>query len=185
MTQAADEKIPFHRNWNELIKPEKLEIDKEKHNETYGKFICQPLERGFAATIGNSLRRILLSSLDGAAVYAVKIHGADHEFMTIPGVLEDVADIILNVKQLRPQLFSDGPELIVLDVDQVGRYSAGKIELGKRFIAELGDDEFTRYAEAHRDVIERFGRFPHRNAILGRPPTDEETAFLQQPGSAF
>ena len=73
MTHAADEKIPFHRNWNELIKPEKLEIDKEKHSDTYGKFICQPLERGFAATIGNSLRRILLSSIQGAAITSVKI----------------------------------------------------------------------------------------------------------------
>jgi len=87
MTQAADEKIPFHRNWNELIKPEKVEVDKEKHTDTYGKFICQPLERGFATTIGNSLRRILLSSIQGAAITSVKIEGALHEFTSMKDIL--------------------------------------------------------------------------------------------------
>jgi len=76
MTQTAEEKIPFYRNWRQLIQPEKLEVDKASHSETYGKFVCQPLERGFASTIGNSLRRILLSSIQGAAITTVKIEGA-------------------------------------------------------------------------------------------------------------
>ena len=76
MTQIAEEAIPFYRNWHELIKPEKLEVDKESHTDSYGKFICQPLERGFATTIGNSLRRVLLSSIQGAAITTVKIEGA-------------------------------------------------------------------------------------------------------------
>ncbi|RLB01546.1 MAG: DNA-directed RNA polymerase subunit alpha, partial [Deltaproteobacteria bacterium] len=80
----------MHRNWRELIKPKKLQIDSEKSNRFYGKFVCEPLERGFGLTLGNALRRILLSSLQGAAICSVKIDGVLHEFSTIPGVLEDV-----------------------------------------------------------------------------------------------
>jgi len=72
MTHAADENIPFYRNWHELIKPEKLEIDKDSHTASYAKIVCQPLERGFATTIGNSLRRVLLSSIQGAAITTVR-----------------------------------------------------------------------------------------------------------------
>lgn len=115
MTQAADEKIPFHRNWNELIKPEKVEVDKERHTDTYGKFICQPLERGFAATIGNSLRRILLSSIQGAAITSVKIEGALHEFTSMKDILEDVSEIILNLKLVRLKLLSAEPRKVVIE----------------------------------------------------------------------
>lgn len=108
--------------------PKEIVIDEQSKTPTYARFFIEPLERGFGSTIGNALRRTLISSIQGAAVVGVRIEGVVHEFSTIPGVFEDVTDIILNVKQLRPQLFSDGPELIVLDVDQVGRYSAGKIE---------------------------------------------------------
>ncbi len=90
MTHAADEKIPFYRNWHELIKPEKLETDKDRHTKSYAKTVCQPLERGFATTIGNSLRRVLLSSIQGAAITSVKIEGALHEFTTLKDVMEDV-----------------------------------------------------------------------------------------------
>ncbi len=108
--------------------PKEIVIDEQSKTPTYARFFIEPLERGFGSTIGNALRRTLISSIQGAAVVGVRIEGVVHEFSTIPGVFEDVTDIILNIKQLRPQLFSDGPELIVLDVDQVGRYSAGKIE---------------------------------------------------------
>jgi DNA-directed RNA polymerase subunit alpha len=82
----------MHRNWQELIKPNSLEA--EKLTETYGKFVAKPLERGYGLTIGNSLRRVLLSSINGAAIVAVKIDGVDHEFSTIPGVKEDVTAIL-------------------------------------------------------------------------------------------
>jgi DNA-directed RNA polymerase subunit alpha len=108
--------------------PKEIVVDEQSKTPTYARFYIEPLERGFGSTIGNALRRTLISSIQGAAVVGVRIEGVVHEFSTIPGVFEDVTDIILNIKQLRPQLFSDGPELIVLDVDQVGRYSAGKIE---------------------------------------------------------
>jgi len=104
MTENLIEESPFYKNWSELIQPNRLEVDKESHTESYGKFVCQPLERGFAITIGNSLRRILLSSIQGAAITSIRIEGALHEFTAIPGVLEDVTEIILNLKEVRLQL---------------------------------------------------------------------------------
>lgn len=88
----------MHRNWQGLIKPKNIEA--EALNDTYGKFVAKPLERGYGLTLGNSLRRVLLASLNGAAIVAVKIAGVDHEFSTIQGVKEDVTDIILNLKQV-------------------------------------------------------------------------------------
>ncbi len=112
MTQIVEENIPFYRNWHELIAPEKLEVDKDTHSEFYGKFVCQPLERGFATTIGNSLRRILLSSIQGAAITSVKIEGALHEFTSMKDIAEDVSEIILNVKQVRTKLNSEESQVI-------------------------------------------------------------------------
>src|SRR5438105_6190050 len=87
------------RNWRDLIRPRKLEVDAESLTPTYGRFTCEPLERGFGTTLGNGLRRILLSSLQGVAITAVKIDGALHEFTSIPNVVEDVTDIVLNLKE--------------------------------------------------------------------------------------
>jgi len=109
----------MHRNWRELIKPKKLQIDSEKSNRFYGKFVCEPLERGFGLTLGNALRRILLSSLQGAAICSVKIDGVLHEFSTIPGVLEDVTDIILNLKEVRLKL-ANGERSAVLKIEKEG-----------------------------------------------------------------
>ena len=88
------------RNWRDLIRPRKLEVDAETLTPTYGKFTCEPLERGFGITVGNSLRRVLLSSLQGAACTAIRIEGALHEFTSVPDVVEDVSDIILNLKEV-------------------------------------------------------------------------------------
>jgi len=88
------------RNWRDLIRPKGISIDTESANGFYAKFTCEPLERGFGITIGNSLRRVLLSSLQGAAITAVRIEGALHEFTTVPDVVEDVSDIILNLKEV-------------------------------------------------------------------------------------
>ena len=119
MTQDLLEETPFYKNWSELIQPERLEIDKDSHTDLYGKFVCQPLERGYAATIGNSLRRILLSSIQGAAITSVKIEGALHEFTTIPGVLEDVTEVILNLKEIRLQL--NTPDSKIVKIEKTGR----------------------------------------------------------------
>jgi len=91
---------PNARNWRDLIKPSALEVEKDSLSDTYGKFVAKPLERGFGQTMGNSLRRILLSSIQGAAVTAIRIENVLHEFSSIPGVAEDVTDVILNLKEL-------------------------------------------------------------------------------------
>jgi DNA-directed RNA polymerase subunit alpha len=114
--------------WKAMTMPKEFVVDEQTKTSTYGRFYIEPLERGFGHTIGNALRRTLISSLQGAAVIAVRIEGVLHEFSTIPGVLEDVTDIILNVKRIRPQLLSDEGTTLVLDVEEIGRYSAGHIE---------------------------------------------------------
>lgn len=120
--QRADlESDPFYRNWRELIMPEKVEVDKDSLTSSYGKFVCQPLERGFATTFGNSLRRVLLSSIQGAAICTVKIEGVLHEFSTIPGVIEDVTEIILNLKEVRFKLNS--PEGRIVRIERKGKGS--------------------------------------------------------------
>ncbi|RLB18369.1 MAG: DNA-directed RNA polymerase subunit alpha [Deltaproteobacteria bacterium] len=106
----------FQRNWRDLIKPKTIEIETETSTDFYGKFVCEPLERGFGITLGNSLRRILLSSLQGAAIVSVKFDGVPHEFTTIPGVKEDVTDIILNLKGVNLKLIDEEEEIkIFLD----------------------------------------------------------------------
>ncbi|MBI2877686.1 MAG: DNA-directed RNA polymerase subunit alpha [Candidatus Tectomicrobia bacterium] len=101
----------------DLLKPKRLECDRSSLTSNYGKFIAEPLERGFGVTLGNSLRRVLLSSLPGAAVTAVRIQGVYHEFSTIPGVLEDVSEIILNLKQLVVRLKADHPKSLFLRIE--------------------------------------------------------------------
>jgi len=100
------------KNWRELIRPRRLEKEEEPQAERYGRFWCEPLERGFGTTLGNALRRVLLSSLQGAAITTVRINGVLHEFSTIPGVLEDVSDIVLNLKEVRLRMHSAGPKTL-------------------------------------------------------------------------
>ena len=116
------------RNWRELIKPRNILIDEESHTDFYGKFVCEPLERGFGITIGNALRRILLSSLQGAAIVSVKFEDVVHEFSTIPGVLEDVTDIILNVKEVKLRLIDAEETVIRLSREGEGSVTAADIE---------------------------------------------------------
>ena len=96
-------------NWQELIQPEKIEVSGDR---TYGKFVCEPLERGFGITIGNTLRRIILSSLYGAAITAVKFDSVMHEFSVIPGVYEDVSEILLNLKEVRFKVKDTNPRMV-------------------------------------------------------------------------
>jgi len=109
--------------------PRKLICDEESSSDTYSKFMAEPFEKGYGHTIGNSIRRILLSSLEGAAVTDVKIKGVMHEFSTIPGVVEDVTQIILNLKSLRFKLYSEGPERTYLKATKKGEVTAKDIEL--------------------------------------------------------
>ena len=114
--------------WRGFQKPKRLATDTETLTDKYGRFYAQPFERGFGTTIGNALRRVLLSSIEGAAVTAVRIEGVLHEFQSIPGVVEDATDIILNLKQIPFKLNGDGPKAIYLKVDQPGRITSGMIE---------------------------------------------------------
>jgi len=117
----------IHKNWSELIKPKRLEVDTETHNRFYGKFSCEPLERGFGITLGNALRRVILSSLRGAAITAVRIKDVYHEFSALPGVLEDVTEILLNLKQVRLKLLTDSAKTLHLEARGVGEVKAGDI----------------------------------------------------------
>jgi len=114
--------------WRGFQKPKRLATDTETLTDKYGRFYAQPFERGFGTTIGNALRRVLLSSIEGAAVTAVKIEGVLHEFQSIPGVVEDATDIILNLKQIPFKLNGDGPKAIYLKADQPGVITSGMIE---------------------------------------------------------
>ena len=100
MTMQTPNMTMVARNWRDLIRPKGISIDTESATDFYAKFTCEPLERGFGITVGNSLRRVLLSSLQGAAITAVRIEGALHEFTSVPDVVEDVSDIILNLKEV-------------------------------------------------------------------------------------
>jgi DNA-directed RNA polymerase subunit alpha len=114
--------------WKGFQKPKRLAVDTQSLTDKYGIFWAQPFERGFGTTIGNALRRVMLSSIEGAAVTAVKIEGVLHEFQSIPGVVEDATDIILNLKQVPFKLAGDAPKTIYLRADQPGVVTSGMIE---------------------------------------------------------
>src|ERR1700760_3931228 len=114
--------------WRGFQKPKRLAVDQESLTPTHGKFSAQPFERGFGTTIGNALRRTLLSSIEGAAVTAVRIEGVLHEFQSITGVVEDATDIILNLKQIPFKLNGEGPKALYLRADQPGVVTSGMIE---------------------------------------------------------
>ncbi|MFH2220123.1 MAG: DNA-directed RNA polymerase subunit alpha [Pseudomonadota bacterium] len=114
----------MYMNWRDMIKPEKVQVTSRSN---YGKFVCEPLERGFGITIGNSLRRIILSSLYGAAIVSVKFEDVMHEFSVIPGVIEDVSEIILNLKEVRLKISDPEPKTIRIDTKRGGIVTAGDI----------------------------------------------------------
>src|SRR6187551_2630287 len=114
--------------WKGFQRPKRLEFERETLTERFGRFYAQPFERGFGTTIGNALRRVLLSSIEGAAITAVKIEGVLHEFSSIPGVVEDATDIILNLKQIPLKLNGDDPKTIYLKGSQPGVYTSANIE---------------------------------------------------------
>ncbi|MBI4126418.1 MAG: DNA-directed RNA polymerase subunit alpha [Deltaproteobacteria bacterium] len=122
----------MYNNWRRLIRPKGLEFETAELTPTYGKFVARPLERGFGITLGNSLRRVLLSSLQGAAVTSVRFHSVLHEFSTIPGVTEDVTDLILNLKQLKLKLKDGESDTIHLDAKGEGIITAKDLETSER-----------------------------------------------------
>lgn len=138
----------MHIRWRGMELPSAVQCERETLSTHYGKFIAEPFERGFGSTIGNGLRRILLSSLEGAAVTQIKIHNAEHEFTTMPGVLEDVTDIVLNVKSLVVRNYSESTRVIRVERNTKGEVRAGDIEVDEvvdvinkdHILATLTDD---------------------------------------------
>ena len=118
----------IHKNWQELIKPNKLEINPGSDPKRWATVVAEPLERGFGMTLGNALRRVLLSSLQGAAVKAVQIDGVLHEFSSIAGVREDVTDIVLNIKEIAIRMHGEGPKRMVVRKQGPGVVKAGDIQ---------------------------------------------------------
>jgi DNA-directed RNA polymerase subunit alpha len=132
--------------WKGFQKPKRLASDATGLTDKYGMFWAQPFERGFGTTIGNALRRVMLSSIEGAAITAVKIEGVLHEFQSIPGVVEDATDIILNLKQIPFKLSGDAPKAIYLRADQPGVVTSGMIEADAdvevQIVGTTGDSVF-------------------------------------------
>jgi len=133
------DKLINTRNWSELVKPEQVVRD-GKSSTKYGKFVCEPLERGFGTTIGNALRRVLLSSLQGAAIVSANIEGIQHEFTTMDGVIEDVTDIVLNLKQVRFAMTSEEPQRLTLEANSKGAVTAAAIKENQR-VTVLNKDQ--------------------------------------------
>ena len=118
----------LHKNWQDLIKPNKLAVEAGRQRDRIATIVAEPLERGFGMTLGNALRRVLLSSLQGAAITSVQIDGVLHEFSSIPGVREDVTNMILNIKEIALRLHSDGVKRMVLKKEGPGQVKASDIE---------------------------------------------------------
>ena len=128
MTTQTPNMTMVARNWRDLIRPKGISIDTESATDFYAKFTCEPLERGFGITVGNSLRRVLLSSLQGAATTAIRIEGALHEFTSVPDVVEDVSDIILNLKEVVFKVESPRTYTVRLEKEGPGPVLAGDIK---------------------------------------------------------
>ena len=129
----------MQRPWHTIIKPKCLEVEEETLSPSYGRFTAEPFERGFGITLGNSLRRVMIASLQGAAITAVRIEGILHEFSTVPGVREDVTEIVLNLKEVRLKLHTDGPETVYIKAKGEGAVTAGDI-LGNNNVEVLNPD---------------------------------------------
>ncbi len=151
----------YYKFWRDLIKPKGFEVDKESLRDDYGRFVIRPLERGFGVTLGNSLRRILLSSMMGSAISAVRFEGVLHEFTTIPDVLEDVTDIILNLKEVRFKQYTSEPVTLKISKKGPGKVTAGDILVNDKIeilnkdqhIATLGSN-----ANFSAEIIVAYGR---------------------------
>ena len=117
----------MQRNWSSLIRPKRVDVDEATRTRCYGEFTIQPLERGYGVTLGNALRRVLLSSIQGSAIVSIKIDGVLHEFSTVPNVKEDVTDIILNLKGVRFKLGQADTKVVHINVERAGAITAGDI----------------------------------------------------------
>jgi DNA-directed RNA polymerase subunit alpha len=139
------------KNWRELIRPRMLEAE-DSQTERYGKFSCEPLERGFGNTLGNALRRVLLSSLQGAAIKSVRVEGVMHEFSSIPGVMEDMCDVVLNLKDVRLRVHSEEPKLLRIRSKGEGILTAGDLVADNPSVEVLNPQQKIATLSAEADV---------------------------------
>lgn len=144
----------MYRNWRQLIRPKTLEVNHKTLTERYGHFTAEPLERGFGITVGNSLRRILLSSLRGAAITGIKIEGALHEFQSVDGIVEDVADVILNLKEVQVRLTAEAPRKFHFERTEPGVVRAGDLAVGAGIEVVNPDHVVATVAEKGRLVMD-------------------------------
>ncbi len=128
------ERLINTRNWAELVKPDQIRRESDPQSTMYGKFVCEPLERGYGNTIGNAMRRVLLSSLQGAAIVAIKAVGVQHEFSSLRCISEDMTDIVLNLKQVRMLMDSEEPQRLTLSVNKKGAVTAADINTNQHII---------------------------------------------------
>ncbi len=153
---------PVYRNWRELIRPQRLEVDEESHTRFYGKFVCEPLERGFGITLGNALRRVLLSSLQGAAIVSVRIEGALHELSSLPGVIEDVPEVIINLKGVRLRLMDDKERVVRIEKQGPGEVVAGDIVAVEGGVEVLNPDHhiatISQDGSLNMEMVVRWGK---------------------------
>ena len=147
----------MHIRWRGMELPSALEVDRDTLTSTYGKFVAEPFERGFGASVGNSLRRVLLSSLMGSAVTQIKIRGAQHEFTTIPGVLEDVTEIVLNVKSIVVRNHSEATRVITVESDKAGVITGADVHTDSD-VEVINKDHVHRHAHRRRSVHDGNGR---------------------------
>ncbi|HBO70112.1 MAG TPA: DNA-directed RNA polymerase subunit alpha [Deltaproteobacteria bacterium] len=172
----------FQRNWKQLIKPRRIEVQTDTATGFYGKFVAEPLERGFGTTLGNTLRRVLLSSLQGGAITSVRIENVQHEYSTIPGVVEDITDIVLNLKEIRLRVHSAESRTMTLVAKGPCRVKASDLKTDamvdilnrEHHIAELSENATLKmemtvrtgkgYVPAERNLEE--------NAPIGTVPID-------------
>ncbi|MCX6638994.1 MAG: DNA-directed RNA polymerase subunit alpha [bacterium] len=149
-------------NGSNFQMPEAVELDQSSYTATFGRFIVQPLERGYGVTIGNAMRRVLLASLTGAAIVSMKIDGVLHEFSTIKGVVEDVAEIVLNLKAIRIKLMNRKPDKVLLHLKGPGAFTAAEIQKGNTDFEILNPDQHIATLEDEADfnveLIIRRGR---------------------------
>ena len=148
----------MHRNWRDLIRPKNVSVDRDSITANYGKFVAEPLERGYGITLGNALRRILLTSLQGAAVYAIRVEGALHEFTSVPDVAEDVTDIVLNLKEVKLKMHTHEQRNLKIEATGPCRVTAKDIIHDSSVEVLNGDHHIATVAEGGKLKIEMVAR---------------------------
>ena len=183
----------MHVRWRGLELPSTVECDQNTLTRTYGKFTAEPFERGFGTTIGNSLRRILLSSLEGSSVTEIKIRGANHEFSSIPGIKEDVTDIVLNVKSLVVKNNTDQMKVITIERSTPGPVTAEDVQTGgevdiinrDHVICTLTDEDAFRDQPFMMEMVVQNGRsYVPATCLLYTSPSPRDQRGSRMPSSA-